>query len=73
MRTIKVDFIKVEYHLFKPATYNRIKFEEKYDISMLPQKGNLIVIGDKTYNVEQLVYFPYGDKNGQIGVRIYLI
>jgi hypothetical protein len=39
---------------------------------MLPQKGSFIVIGDKTYSVEKLVYFPFGDKNGQIGVRVYL-
>lgn len=72
MGTIKVDFIKVEYHFWKPAVKIRILFEENYDVSMLPQKGSLIVIGDKTYNVEQLVYFPFGDKEGQIGVRIYL-
>lgn len=72
MGTIKVDFIKVKYHYLKPETYSRIKFEENYDISMLPQKGSLIVIGDQTYSVEQLVYFPFGDKEGQIGVRVYL-
>lgn len=72
MGTIKVDFIKVEYHFFKPTTHSRILFEENYDVSMLPQKGSLIVIGDKTYNVEQLTYFPFGDSEGQIGVRVYL-
>lgn len=72
MKKIKVDFIKVEYHFLKPTTYSRIKFEENYDVSMLPQKGNLIVIGDKKYNVKQLVYFPFGDKEGQVGIRIYL-
>ena len=72
MGTIKVDFIEVEYHFWKPRTYRRIQFEENYDVSMLPQKGSLIVIGDKTYSVEQLVYFPFGDKDGQIGVRVYL-
>ena len=72
MGTIKVDFIKVEYHFFKSATYSRILFEENYDVLMLPQKGSLIVIGDKTYIVEQLAYFPFGDKKGQIGVRVYL-
>lgn len=72
MANIKVDFIKAEYHFLKPATYSRIKFEENYDVSMLPQKGSLIVIGDKTYSVERLVYFPFGDKEGQIGVRVYL-
>ena len=72
MANIKVDFIKAEYHFLKPTTYSRIKFEENYDVSMLPQKGSLIVIGDKTYSVEQLVYFPFGDKEGQIGVRAYL-
>lgn len=72
MGTIKVDFIKVEYHLWKPTTYSRIQFEENYDVSMLPQKGSLIVIGDKKYSVEQLVYFPFGDKERQIGVRVYL-
>lgn len=72
MGTIKVDFIKVEYHFFKPTTKIRILFDENYDVSMLPQKGSLIVIGDKTYSVEQLVYFPFGDKEGQIGVRVYL-
>ena len=39
---------------------------------MLPQTGNLIVIRDKTYRVERLVYFPFGDKEGQIGVIVYL-
>lgn len=72
MGTIKVYFIKVEYHLWKPTTYSRIQFEENYDVSMLPQKGSLIVIRDKKYSVEQLVYFPFGDKEGQIGVRVYL-
>lgn len=72
MGTIKVDFIKVEYHFFKPATYSRILFEENYDILMLPQKGSQIVIGDKKYIVEQLTYFPFGDSEGQIGVRVYL-
>lgn len=73
METIKVDFIKmVRPGFFKPTTYQRVQFEENYNALMLPQKGSLIVIGDKTYRVEQLVYFPFGDKNGQIGVRIYL-
>lgn len=72
MGIIKVDFIKTEYHFWSPPTYSRIQFEENYDVSMLPQKGSLIVIGDKTYRVEQLVYFPFGDKEGQIGVRVYL-
>ena len=73
METIKVDFIKMAWlGFFKPTTYQRVQFEENYDVSMLPQKGSLIVIGDKTYNVEQLVYFPFGDKEGQIGVRVYL-
>ena len=72
MGTIKVIFIKAEYHFWKPTTYSIIKFEENYDISMLPQKGSLIVIGDKEYSVEQLVYFPFGDNAGQIGVRVYL-
>ena len=72
MGTIKVDFIKVEYHFLKPATYSRILFEENYDVLMLPQTGNMIVIGDTKYCVEQLVYFPFGDSEGQIGVRVYL-
>ena len=72
MGTIKVDFFKVEYHFRKPETYSRIQFVENYDVSMLPQKGSLIVIGDNTYSVEQLVYFPFGDEDGQIGVRVYL-
>ena len=72
MGTIKVDFIKREHHFLKPATKTRILFDENYDVSMLPQKGSLIVIGDKTYYVEQLVYFPFGDENGSIGVRVYL-
>lgn len=73
METIKVDFIEmVRLGLFKPTTYQRVQFEENYNALMLPQKGNLIVIGDKTYRVEQLAYFPFGDKEGQIGVRVYL-
>lgn len=73
METIKVDFIKsVRVGFFKPTTFQRIRFEENYNVSMLPQQGSLIVIGDKTYSVRKLVYFPFGDKEGQIGVRIYL-
>lgn len=72
MGTIKVDFIEIEYHFWKSTTHSRVQFEENYDVSMLPQKGSLIVIGDKTYSVEQLVYYPFGDKEGQIGVRVYL-
>lgn len=72
MKNIKVDFIEVEYHFWKPATYSRVQFEENYDISMLPQIGNLIVIGNRKYRVEQLVYFPFGDSEGQIGVSVYL-
>jgi hypothetical protein len=72
METIKVDFIKIERGFFKPTTYKRIQFEENYNVSMLPQKGSLIAIGDKTYSVEQLVYYPFGDIGGQIGVRVYL-
>ena len=72
METIKVDFIKVEYHFLKPTTYSRIRFEENYDVLMLPQKGSLMVIGDTKYSVEQVVYFPFGDSEGQIGVRVYL-
>ena len=72
MGKIKVDFIKVEYHFFKPATYSRIRFEENYDVLMLPQVGSMIVIEDTKYSVEQLVYYPFGDKEGQIGVRVYL-
>lgn len=72
MAKIKVDFIKAEPHFWKPTTFSRIRFEENYDVSMLPQKGSLIMIGDTIYNVEQLVYFPFGDKEGQIGVRVYL-
>ena len=72
MGSIKVDFIEVEYHFWKPNTYNRVQFEENYNVSLLPQIGNLIVIGDKTYTVKQLVYYPFGDKNGHVGVMVYL-
>ena len=72
MKTIKVDFIEVEYHFWKPNTYNRVQFEENYNVSLLPQTGNLIVIGNKTYTVKQLVYYPFGDKIGQVGVKVYL-
>lgn len=47
MGTIKVDFIKVEYHFRKPETYSRIQFEENYDVSMLPQKVELKLIKDE--------------------------
>lgn len=72
MGTIKVDFIEVEHHFWKSNTYNRVQFEENYNVLLLPQTGNLIVIGNKTYIVKQLVYYPFGDKNGQVGVRVYL-
>ena len=32
----------------------------------------MIVIGDTKYCVEQLVYFPFDDSEGQIGVKVYL-
>lgn len=70
--TIAVDFIQTEYHFLKPDTYRRIRFEEKYDPFMVPQKGDYIVIGNKTYYVDRLVYFPFGDKEGKIGIRIYI-
>jgi hypothetical protein len=70
--TVEVDFILVEYHFLKPDTYRRIRFEEKYDATMIPQKGCSIVIGNKTYYVERLVYFPFGDKEGKVGIRVYI-
>lgn len=73
METIKVDFIKIERGgFFKPASYQRIRFEENYNVSMLPQKDSLIVIDGKMYSVFQLVYYPFGDTEGQIGVIVYL-
>lgn len=72
METIRIDFIEVEYHFWKPNTYIRVQFEENYNISLLPQIGNLIVINNKIYIVKQLVYYPFGDKNGQIGIIVYL-
>jgi hypothetical protein len=72
METIKVDFIKIVRGFFKPASYQRIRFEENYNVSMLPQKDSLIVIDGKMYSVFQLVYYPFGDTEGQIGVIVYL-
>lgn len=72
MDTIKVDFIEVEHHLFGPDTFIRVQFEENYSFPFLPQNGDLIVIGNGKYKVEQLVYFPFGDTDGQIGVTVYL-
>lgn len=72
METIKVDFIKIVRGFFKPNSYQRIQFEENYNVSMLPQKGSLIVIGGKKYIVFQLIYYPFGDAEGQIGVKVYL-
>lgn len=72
METIKVDFIKIERGFFKPTTYQRVQFEENYNVLMLPQKDSLIVIGGKRYSVFQVVYYPFGDIEGQIGVRVYL-
>lgn len=72
METIKVDFIKIERGFFKPTTYKRIRFEENYNVLMLPQKDSLIVIEGKRYSVFQVVYYPFGDSTGQIGVRVYL-
>ena len=72
MESIKVDFIEVEYHFWKSNTYNRIQSEENYNVLLLPQVGNLIMIGNKIYTVKQLVYYPFGDKNGQVGVAVYL-
>lgn len=72
METIKVDFIKIVRGFFKPNSYQRIQFEENYNVSMLPQKDSLIVIGGKKYRVFQLIYYPFGDAEGQIGVKVYL-
>ncbi len=72
METIKVDFIKVEYNFFKPNTYKRVRFEEKYNASMLPQKDTIVFINGTKYKVIQLVYYPFGDVDGQIGVIAYL-
>lgn len=72
METIKVDFIKIERRFFKPTTYKRIRFEENYNASMLPQKDSIVFIGGKRYSVLQLIYYPFGDVDGQIGVIVYL-
>ena len=72
METIKVDFIKREYRIFGQNSFKRIQFEENYNVSMLPQKDSIIVIGGKKYRVLQLVYYPFGDAEGQIGVGVYL-
>lgn len=72
METIKVDFIEIEHHLWKGVIRKRVQFEEKYNVALLPQRGNYIVIGSNLYKVEQLTYFPFGDSEGQIGVIVYI-
>lgn len=72
METIKVDFLKIEYNFFGKNSYKRVRFEENYNASMLPQKDTIIFINGKKYKVIQLVYYPFGDVDGQIGVMVYL-
>lgn len=72
METIKVDFLKIEYNFFGKNTFKRIQFEENYNASMLPQRDSFVVIRGKTYKVIQLVYYPFGDSKGQIGVKVYM-
>lgn len=66
---LTVDFIEVTYHWFKSPTLNRVQFGE-IDPELLPRKGDLVVIGSSRFSVEQVTFYPFGDNEGNKGVRI---
>ena len=68
---ITVDFIEVTYHLFKSHTLNRVQFGE-IEPELLPRKGDFVVIGSSQFHVEQVTFYPFGDSEGNKGVRIYI-
>lgn len=68
---LKVDFIEVTYHLFKSHTLNRVQFGE-IEPELLPRKGDFVVIGSSQFRVEQVTFYPFGDSEGNKGVRIYI-
>lgn len=68
---ITVDFIEVTYHLFKSHTLNRVQFGE-IEPELLPRKGDFVVISSSQFRVEQVTFYPFGDSEGNKGVRIYI-
>jgi hypothetical protein len=66
-----VDFIKVDYHFFKSNTLKLLKSEDIIP-ELLPRRGDFIVIDNITYSVEQVTYYPFGDKNGVKGAKVYI-
>ena len=68
---IAVDFIKVTFNFFKPNKFERVKFDE-IETKLLPRKGDAVVIENSKYMVEQLEFYPFGDREGTKGVRVYI-
>ena len=68
---LTVDFIEVTYHWFKSHTLNRVQFDE-IEPELLPRKGDFVVIGSSQFSVEQVNFYPFGDSEGNKGVRIYI-
>ena len=68
---IAVDFIEVTYHLFKSHDLTRIQFGE-IEPELLPRKGDFVVIGSSQFCVEQVTFYPFGDKEGTKGARVYI-
>ena len=68
---LTVDFIEVTYHWFKSHTLYRVQFGE-IEPELLPRKGDFVVIGSSQFHVEQVTFYPFGDCDGNKGVRIYI-
>jgi len=68
---IKVDFVKVTFNFFKSNKFERVKFDE-IETKLLPRKGDVVVIENSKYMVEQLEFYPFGDSEGTKGVRVYI-
>ena len=68
---LTVDFVEVTYHWFKSPTFNRVQFGE-IEPELLPRKGDFVGIGSSRFSVEQVTLYPFGDSEGNKGVRIYI-
>ena len=68
---ITVDFIEVTYHLFKSHTFKRVQFGE-IEPTLLPRKGDYVVIESTQFIVEQVTFYPLGDSEGKKGARVYI-
>lgn len=66
-----VDFIEVTYHFFKSHTLELVKSEDIMP-ELLPRKGDFVVIDSIMYSVEEVTYYPFGDKNGVKGAKVFI-